>query len=116
MRHQKKGRKLGRDASHRKALLESLAKDLIRHEKLETTEAKAKELRRVVEPLINMAKVDNLSRRRRAFSVLRDKELVHKLFTEIAPRMKERSGGYTRIVKIGTRNGDNAEIAIIELV
>lgn len=116
MRHQKKGRKLGREASHRKALLENLTRDLIRHEKLETTEAKAKELRRVVEPLINLAKVDNLSRRRRAFSVLRDKELVHKLFTEIAPRMGERAGGYTRIVKTRTRNGDNAEMAIIELV
>ncbi len=116
MRHQKKGRKLGRDASHRKALLENLARDLIRHEKLETTEAKAKELRRVVEPLVNIAKVDNLYRRRRAFNILRDKELVHKLFTEIAPRMEDRAGGYTRIIKTRNRNGDNAEMAIIELV
>lgn len=116
MRHKHKGRKLGRDKAHREAMLRNLARDLIVHERIETTVARAKELRSFVEPLITLAKEDNLANRRRAFSYLRDKEIVHKLFTDVAPRMKDRPGGYTRIIRIENRNGDNAEIALIELV
>ncbi|MCX7832081.1 MAG: 50S ribosomal protein L17 [Actinobacteria bacterium] len=116
MRHQKKGRKLKRDHAHRKALLNNLAKELVEHEKITTTVAKAKELRSVIEPLITLAKEDTLSNRRLAFAKLRSKALVHKLFTEIAPRHKERNGGYTRIVRIQNRNGDNAETALIEIL
>lgn len=116
MRHQKKGRKLKRDYSHRKALLNNLAKELIEHERVVTTVAKAKELRSVIEPLITLAKEDNLANRRLAFARLRKKELVHKLFTEIAPRHKDRNGGYTRIVRVENRNGDNAELALIEIL
>lgn len=116
MRHQRKGKKIATDAPHRKAVLKNLARDLIRFEKIETTEAKAKELRRFVEPLITIGKEDTLSNRRKAFDVLRDKEIVHKLFTEVAERMKDRPGGYTRIIRLYNRDGDNAEMVLIELV
>jgi large subunit ribosomal protein L17 len=116
MRHQRKGRKLKRDHSHRKALLNNLAKELVEHERLITTVAKAKELRSFVEPLITLAKEDTLANRRLAFARLRNKALVHKLFTEIAPRHKDRNGGYTRIVRVENRNGDNAELALIEIL
>lgn len=116
MRHQRKGRKLKRDHSHRKALLNNLAKELVEHERLITTVAKAKELRSFVEPLITLAKEDTLANRRLAFARLRNKALVHKLFTEIAPRHKDRNGGYTRIVRVENRNGDNVELALIEIL
>ncbi len=116
MRHQKKGRKLKRDNAHRKALLLNLTKELIRHGKIITTTPKAREVRGVIEPLITLAKEDTLHNRRLAFSRLRDKELVHKLFTEIAVRNKDRSGGYTRIVRVENRNGDNAELSVIEIL
>jgi large subunit ribosomal protein L17 len=116
MRHQKAGRSLGRKSSHRKAMYRNMAASLIRHETIRTTVPKAKELRRVVEPLITMAKEDDVAKRRRAFDRLRDKEVVGKLFREIGPRFKERPGGYLRILKIGNRPGDSAPMAIVELL
>lgn len=116
MRHKKKGKKIGTDASHRKSLLRNLSSDLIKHERIETTETKAKELRSVVEKLITLAKEDTLANRRKAFEIFSDKAIVHKLFTEVAPKMKEKPGGYTRILKLSGRNGDNAQMVIIELV
>jgi large subunit ribosomal protein L17 len=117
MRHLKKGRKLGRTASHKKALLCNLATSLIFHERIQTTTAKAKELRPFFEPLITLAKRGDLHARRRVIQVLRNnKEAVHILFTEIAPQVSEREGGYTRITKLGYRKGDNAPMAAIELV
>lgn len=116
MRHQKRGRRLGREASHRKALISNLCKSLIEHERITTTEAKAKELRRHVEPLITLAKEDSVHRRRLAFARLRDNGLVAKLFTELGPRYATRPGGYTRRYKLGPRAGDAAKMAIIEFV
>lgn len=116
MRHRKIGRQLSRNTSHRKATLRSLTVSLFRHEGIKTTVAKAKELRRVAEPLVTRAKEDNVHNRRIAFSKLRDDEVVAKLFTEIAPRYQSRPGGYTRIIKCGFRAGDNAPMAYIELV
>lgn len=116
MRHQKSGRKLNRNSSHRKAMFRNMAASLFRHELIKTTLPKAKELRRVAEPLITLAKTDGVARRRMAFARLRDKEAVGKLFNEIAPRYKERPGGYTRILKCGFRDGDSAPMAYIELV
>jgi large subunit ribosomal protein L17 len=116
MRHLKSGRRLSREASHRKALLLNLTKSLIEHEKLTTTLAKAKELRRWFEPLITLAKDDSLHHRRLAFAQLRDNGLVAKLFSDIGPRFKARPGGYTRTLKIGPRQGDAAPMARIELV
>ena len=116
MRHQKAGRSLGRKSSHRKAMYRNMAASLIRHETIRTTVPKAKELRRVVEPLITMAKEDDVAKRRRAFDRLRDKEVVGKLFREIGPRFKDRPGGYLRILKIGHRAGDAAPMAIVELL
>jgi large subunit ribosomal protein L17 len=115
MRHRKSGRKLGRNSSHRKAMFRNMAASMIRHETIRTTVPKAKELRRVVEPLITLAKEDSVANRRLAFSRLRDKEVVGKLFTEIGPRCKERAGGYLRILKTGPRPGDNAPMAIVML-
>jgi large subunit ribosomal protein L17 len=115
MRHRKSGRKLGRNSSHRKAMFRNMAASMIRHETIRTTLPKAKELRRVVEPLITLAKEDSVANRRLAFSRLRDKEVVGKLFTEIGPRCKERAGGYLRILKTGPRPGDNAPMAIVML-
>lgn len=116
MRHRNIGRQLSRNSSHRKALLQSLAVSLVRHEVIKTTLPKAKELRRVIEPLITLAKEDNVSKRRLAFARTRDKEVVGKLFQDLGPRYKTRQGGYTRILKCGFRAGDNAPMAIIELV
>ncbi|MEM9532080.1 MAG: 50S ribosomal protein L17 [Pseudomonadota bacterium] len=116
MRHQKSGRKLNRNSSHRKAMFRNMAVSLFEHELIRTTLPKAKELRRVAEPLITLAKNDGVANRRLAFSRLRDKAAVGKLFTEIGPRYKERPGGYTRIMKCGFRPGDSAPMAYIELV
>ena len=115
MRHRKSGRKLGRNSSHRKAMFRNMAASMIRHETIRTTVPKAKELRRVVEPLITLAKEDSVANRRLAFDRLRDKEVVGKLFSEIGPRCKERPGGYLRILKMGPRPGDNAPMAIVML-
>ena len=116
MRHNKSGRKLNRNSSHRKAMFSNMANSLFDHEIIKTTLPKAKELRRVAEPLITLAKSDSVTNRRSAFSKLRDKEMVGKLFNELAPRYKDRPGGYTRILKCGFRSGDAAPMAYIELV
>ena len=116
MRHNKSGRKLNRNSSHRKAMFSNMANSLFDHEIIKTTLPKAKELRRVAEPLITLAKSDSVSNRRSAFSKLRDKEIVGKLFNDLAPRYKDRPGGYTRILKCGFRSGDAAPMAYIELV
>ena len=116
MRHGKSGRRLGRNSSHRKAMFRNMAASMIKHETIKTTVPKAKELRRVVEPLITLAKEDSVANRRLAFSRLRDKEVVGKLFREIGPRFKDRPGGYLRILKIGNRPGDSAPMAIVELL
>ncbi len=116
MRHQKKVHKLGRTASHRKATLAALASALIEHKRIETTLPKARALRTFVEPLITRAKDDSTHSRREAFRHLRSKEAVKELFGEVASRVGERPGGYTRVVRLGQRQGDNAEMAVIELV
>ena len=116
MRHSKAGRKLNRNSSHRKAMFSNMTNSLFDHEIIKTTLPKAKELRRVAEPLITLAKSDSVANRRNAFSKMRDKEMVGKLFNELAPRYKERPGGYTRILKCGFRSGDAAPMAYIELV
>ncbi len=116
MRHRKIGRQLSRNSSHRKATLQSLSVALIKYGVIKTTVAKAKELRRVAEPLITRSKNDSVHNRRTAFSRLRDKEVVGILFNDLGPRYKERPGGYTRIIKCGYRAGDNAPMALIELV
>jgi len=115
MRHRKSGRRLGRTSSHRKAMFRNMATSMLMHETIRTTVAKAKELRRVVEPLITLAKEDSTANRRLAFDRLRDKEVVGKLFKELGPRFKERPGGYLRILKTGPRPGDNAPMAIVML-
>ena len=116
MRHQKSGRKFSRTSSHRKAMFENMAASLIKHELIRTTLPKAKELRRVAEPLITLAKVDGVANRRLAFARLRDKEAVGTLFTKLGPRYAARPGGYLRILKCGFRAGDNAPMAYVELV
>ena len=116
MRHRKSGRKLGRSSPHRKAMFRNMATSLVRHEMIKTTVPKAKELRRVVEPLITLAKTDDVANRRLAFNRLRDKEAVGKLFTDLGPRFKDRPGGYLRILKTGPRPGDAAPMAIVQLV
>jgi large subunit ribosomal protein L17 len=117
MRHQKTRHKLSRDAAHRKALLQNLCKEVIQHERIRTTEAKAKAVKPELEELITLAKRGDLHARRQALSALgQDKFTVHKLFEEVAPRYTERPGGYTRILKLGTRRGDGAEMALIELI
>lgn len=116
MRHRKSGRQLGRNSSHRQAMFKNMSASLLRHEVIKTTLPKAKELRRVAEPLITLAKEDSVAKRRIAFSRLRDKEVVGKLFDELGPRYKERPGGYVRILKCGFRAGDKAPMAIVELV
>jgi len=116
MRHRKSGRKLGRNSSHRKAMFRNMATSLVQHETIKTTLPKAKELRRVVEPLITLAKVDGVANRRLAFDRLRDKAAVGKLFTDLGPRFKERPGGYLRILKMGPRPGDAAPMALVQLV
>jgi large subunit ribosomal protein L17 len=116
VRHRNSGRQLSRNSSHRKAMTSNMASSLFRHEAVVTTLPKAKELRRVAEPLITLAKQDNVARRRRAFARLRDKEAVGKLFSELGPRYQARPGGYVRILKYGFRQGDNALMAFVELV
>ncbi|MCF7976565.1 50S ribosomal protein L17 [Lamprobacter modestohalophilus] len=116
MRHQKAGRKLNRNSAHREAMFRNMAGSLFRHELIKTTLPKAKELRRVAEPLITLAKEDSVHHRRLAFARLRDKEIVGKLFTELGPRYNERPGGYLRILKCGFRAGDAAPMAYVELV
>ncbi|KZN58460.1 50S ribosomal protein L17 [Pseudoalteromonas luteoviolacea] len=116
MRHRKSGRQLNRNSSHRKAMFSNMAGSLVKHEIIKTTLPKAKELRRVIEPLITLAKTDSVANRRLAFARTRDKEVVGKLFSEIGPRFADRPGGYTRILKCGFRAGDNAPMAYIELL
>jgi large subunit ribosomal protein L17 len=116
MRHRKTDRKLGRTSSHLKATLRNLVTSFLEHEKIETTDAKAKELRKIAEKMITLGKRGDLHARRQALSVVMDKKVVKKLFDDIAPRFKDRNGGYTRIVKVGRRQGDNAPVSIIELV
>ncbi|MBK8294408.1 MAG: 50S ribosomal protein L17 [Solirubrobacterales bacterium] len=117
MRHAKKRNKLGRDSAHRKALMANLSKELIDHERIKTSQAKAKAAKPEIEKLITLAKRGDLHARRQALSTLRnDKFAVHKLFEEIAPRYAERPGGYTRIIKIGPRRSDSTEMVFLELV
>ena len=116
MRHRQSGRKLNRNSSHRKAMLYNMTVSLIEHEQIRTTLPKAKELRRYAEPLITLAKIDTVSKRRQAFSKLRDKNAVSKLFVELGPRYNSRPGGYLRILKCGFRSGDSAPMAFVELV
>jgi large subunit ribosomal protein L17 len=116
MRHAKSGKKLGRDASHRRALYANLAGALITHGRIETTEAKAKAVRPYAEKLITLGKRGDLHARRLAMAELRSNDVVHQLFSEVAPRFAERDGGYTRIVKLGHRFGDAADMAYLELV
>lgn len=116
MRHLKEGRKLNRTSSHRRALLRNMVTSLIEFEKIETTDAKAKELRRVADKMVTWGKRGDLHARRQALSVINDKKMVQKLFNDIAPRFRERGGGYTRIVKSGRRKGDNAPLSIIEFM
>jgi len=116
MRHRQSGRPLGRNSSHRRAMFRNMAASLIEHEAIRTTVPKAKELRRVVEPLITLAKNDGTAQRRRAFDRLRNKKVVGKLFDEIGPRYRDRPGGYLRILKTGNRPGDAAPMALVQLV
>jgi len=116
MRHRQSGRKLNRNSSHRQAMFKNMAASLVEHEIIKTTLPKAKELRRVAEPLITMAKSDSVHKRRVAFARLRDRAAVTKLFNELGPRYKDRPGGYLRILKMGFRAGDKAPMALVELV
>ena len=116
MRHGKSGRKFNRTSSHRQAMFRNMACSLLRHEQITTTLPKAKELRRVVEPLITMGKTANLANRRLAYSRLRDREIVGKLFDDLGVRFKARPGGYVRILKMGFRAGDAAPVALVQLV
>lgn len=116
MRHRKSGRAFSRTSAHRKAMFKNMAVSMIEHELIKTTLPKAKELRAVVEPLITLAKVDSVANRRLAFARLRSDSAVAKLFAELGPRLKERPGGYLRILKCGNRAGDNAPMAYVELV
>ncbi len=116
MRHRKSGRKFNRNSSHRKAMFKNMAASLVEHELIKTTLPKAKELRRVAEPLITLAKNDSVANRRLAFARVRNDEVVAKLFDELGPRYKDRPGGYIRILKCGFRPGDAAPMAFVELV
>ena len=116
MRHRQAGRKLNRNSSHRDAMFRNMATSLFQHETIRTTVAKAKELRRVAEPLITLGKDDSVAHRRLAFDRIRDRDTVGKLFNELGPRYKNRPGGYLRILKCGFRSGDSAPMAIVELV
>jgi large subunit ribosomal protein L17 len=116
MRHRKAGRKLGRTTSHRKAMLRNIVTSFMKHEKIVTTDAKAKELRKIAEKIITLGKKDNLHARRQVLSFIRDRAVVKKLFEELSPRYSERDGGYSRIVKVGYREGDNAPMSVIELI
>ncbi|MGL5742195.1 MAG: 50S ribosomal protein L17 [Legionella sp.] len=116
MRHRNSGRSFSRTSSHRKAMFANMCCSLIEHELIKTTLPKAKDLRRYIEPLITVSKVDSVASRRRAFDILRSKSAVGKLFTDLGPRFVERPGGYLRIIKCGYRDGDNAPMAIVELL
>ena len=116
MRHMKSGKRLGRNTSHRKAMMRNMVTSLFEHGKITTTDARAKELRKMAEKLITMARRGDLHSRRLVMQVVRDKKVVDKLFDTIAPRYTERPGGYTRIIKLGHRSGDNASLSVIELV
>ena len=116
MRHKKAHRKFGRTSSHRRAMFRNMVTSFLNYERIETTVAKAKDLRPIAEKLITVAGVDNLHNRRKAYSYLQSKKVVHKLFAEIGPKFKERPGGYCRIIRTRTRAGDAAEMAVIELV
>ncbi len=116
MRHRNSGRQLSRNASHRHAMLRNMATSLLQHESIRTTVPKAKELRRVVEPLITLAKIDSVAMRRLAYARLRDVTVVEKLFADLGPRFKARAGGYTRILKMEPRPGDSADMALMQLV
>jgi len=116
MRHNKSGRRLGRNSSHRKAMLRNMVTSLLDHERITTTDARAKEVRKVAEKLITLGKRGDLHARRQALSVVFDKKVVAKLFERLAPRFQDRPGGYTRIIKVGNRLGDNAPVSIIEFV
>jgi len=116
MRHRKAGLKLGRTASHRDAMFRNMVTSLFKHDRIQTTDVKAKELRRWVDKMITLAKRGDLHARRQALSVIREKDVVHKLFSEALTRFSNRQGGYTRVVKMGLRPGDAAQIALIELV
>jgi large subunit ribosomal protein L17 len=116
MRHRRSGRKLGRDASHRKALYSNLAGSLIEHGRIKTTEAKAKSVKPVVEQMITLGRRGDIHARRQALAYLRSQDVVYKLFSDVAPRFADRPGGYTRIVKLGPRQGDSAEMVYLELV
>lgn len=116
MRHRKSGRQLNKNSSHRKAIFSNMTCSLFKHELIKTTLPKAKELRRIAEPLITLSKEDSVAKRRIAFSRLGDRETVTKLFNELGPRYQERRGGYLRIIKCGSRPGDDAPMAYVELV
>nr|WP_320048432.1 50S ribosomal protein L17 [uncultured Desulfuromonas sp.] len=116
MRHNKSGRRLGRNSSHRAAMMRNLVTSLIDHERITTTDARAKEVRKIAEKMITLGKRGDLHARRQALSVIREKDVVAKLFDRLAPRFSERAGGYTRIIKVGNRLGDNAPVSIIEFV
>ncbi|BCA80437.1 50S ribosomal protein L17 [Desulfuromonas sp. AOP6] len=116
MRHNKSGRRLGRNSSHRSAMMRNMVTSLIMHEKITTTDARAKELRKIAEKMITLGKRGDLHARRQALAVIRERKAVAKLFDMVAPRYKDRPGGYTRIFKVGSRLGDNAPMAIVELV
>lgn len=116
MRHRKSGRKLGRDPSHRQAMFRNMVTSLLQHERIQTTDAKAKELRGVAERMITLGKRGDLHARRQALTVIRDKDVAAKVFGELAERYRERPGGYTRVIKAGRRAGDAAPVSIIELV
>lgn len=116
MRHRNSGRSFGRTSSHRKAMFSNMCNSLIEHEIIKTTLPKAKDLRRYIEPLITVSKVDSVATRRHAFDILRSKAAVGKLFSDLGPRFQKRPGGYIRIIKCGFRDGDNAPMAYVELV
>jgi len=116
MRHNKSGRRLGRNSSHRSAMMRNMVTSLIMHEKITTTDARAKELRKIAEKMITLGKRGDLHARRQALAVIRERKVVAKLFDMVAPRYKDRPGGYTRIFKVGSRLGDNAPMSIVELV
>jgi len=116
MRHRKAGRKLGRTSSHRKAMMRNLVTSLFKYEKITTTDAKAKELRSLAEKMITLGKRGTLHARRQALSVIRDRDVTAKVFDELSARYRERTGGYTRIIKTGNRVGDNAPLSVIELI
>lgn len=116
MRHQKAGRKLGRTSSHRRAMFRNMLTSLFEHGKIETTDAKAKELRKIAEKIVTLGKKGDLHSRRQVLRVISDKKIAKNLFDQIAPRYQSRNGGYTRIFKVGRRHGDNAPLSIIELI